>query len=179
MTLRGTPVLYMGEEIGMPDAPPTARDRSGRDVSRSPMQWDASPSGGFTTGTPWLACGETRACNVADQVGDPASILALYRRLIALRHASPAIGVGAQRQIDLPRDLAAVAFVRSSGDERRLVVVNVGAERLELDLRAASRGRLPGASTLVLGTDPVRPAGEPVSLERTVVAPFEAVVLGV
>jgi alpha-glucosidase len=179
MTLRGTPVLYMGEEIGMPDPQPTALDRSGRDVSRSPMQWDASPSGGFTTGTPWLPCGETRDCNVADQVGDPASTLVLYRRLIALRHASRSIGVGAQRQIDLPRDLAALAFIRSSGEERRVVVVNVGSERLEIDLRAASRGRLPGASTLVLGTDPVRPAGEPISLERTAVAAFEALVLDV
>ena len=85
LTLRGTPTLYYGDEIGMTDVPvPPDRvvDRYGRDPERTPMQWH--PEGGFTTGEPWLPYGD-RTVNVATQGDDPRSMLALYRRLLALR----------------------------------------------------------------------------------------------
>lgn len=93
LTLRGTPVLYMGEEIGMSDVlppPGVSFDRAGRDACRSPMQWADEPGGGFTTGTPWLPLGDTHRINVSDQRADSASLLSLYRRLIAERHGSRA-----------------------------------------------------------------------------------------
>jgi alpha-glucosidase len=96
-TLPGTTVLYYGDEIGMTDVRVPVglrRDHmsgadSTRDRGRTPMQWDASPSGGFTGQdvTPWLPLGDTAACNVADQRDDPASVLSLCRALLRLRRA--------------------------------------------------------------------------------------------
>jgi len=100
-TLPGTTVLYYGDEIGMTDVrvPVELRrdhmSRQGtgwdgsRDRGRTPMQWDASPSAGFTAEgvTPWLPVGDAAACNVAGQRDDPASVLVFCRSLLALRRA--------------------------------------------------------------------------------------------
>lgn len=157
-------------------APPALPDldRSGRDASRSPMHWDATPGGGFSTATPWLPLGDTASCNVADQRDDPGSLLALYRRLIRLRHESEAIGLGAQRQIDLPADLPAIAFWRSAGADRRLVVINVSPVELTIDLAAAGRGRLPARASLELSTASRQDAD--LSLAAVEVAPHEGLV---
>ena len=178
MALRGTPVLYMGEEIGMPDSasPAGALDRSGRDASRSPMQWDATTAAGFSDATPWLPIGNAAAHNVADQRGDPASTLSLYRSLIRLRHDDDAIGLGPQRSIDLPPDVPAVAFVRQ-GSHRALVVVNCDSAALELDVWSASRGRLAAEGRLLLSSVGEREPGEEVRLERLRLDGNEAVVL--
>jgi glycosidase len=87
LTLPGPAFLYQGDEIGQGEGPPgEARfDRAGRDRHRHPMQWDASPQGGFTTGEPWLPPVDPGARNVADQRDDPASMLWLVRELISLR----------------------------------------------------------------------------------------------
>jgi alpha-glucosidase len=87
LTLPGPAFLYQGDEIGQGEGPAgEARfDRAGRDRHRHPMQWDASPQGGFTTGEPWLPLVDPAARNVADQHDDPASMLSLVRELIALR----------------------------------------------------------------------------------------------
>jgi alpha-glucosidase len=98
MTLRGTPFLYYGDEIGMADRPfekDELRDPvglrfhpvAGRDPERTPMQWTGAPGAGFTTpdATPWLPFGDAGACNVADQREDPRSVLNLTRDLIAFR----------------------------------------------------------------------------------------------
>jgi alpha-glucosidase len=87
LTLPGTAFVYQGDEIGLPDGPGADPpfDRAGRDAFRHPMQWDASPNGGFTTGTPWLPAIDPREHNVEAQRGDPGSLLEHYRRLIADR----------------------------------------------------------------------------------------------
>lgn len=149
-------------------------DRSGRDASRSPMHWDAGTGAGFTTGTPWLPLGDPVACNVAGQRDDPRSLLALYRDLIEVRHASDAIGVGDQRQVGLPADVPVVAFVRSAGDERRLVVVNTGPGELTLDLVDAARGSLPRTGTVELST--VDRAARPLRLNALRLAPHEGLI---
>jgi len=106
-TLPGTTVLYYGDEIGMPDVmvPPElrrdamSRDRvawnGSRDRARTPMQWDASRTGGFTAPgvTPWLPLGDAAACNVADQHRDPDSVLGFCRSLLALRRAELGGGI--------------------------------------------------------------------------------------
>jgi len=100
-TLPGTLTLYYGDEIAMPDVavpgplrrdkitPPGARS-PGRDAERTPMQWDASPSAGFTAEgvTPWLPFGDNAARNVAAQRDDPGSTLSLVRDLLALRRTA-------------------------------------------------------------------------------------------
>jgi alpha-glucosidase len=87
LTLPGPTFVYQGDEIGMEDGPAAVPpvDRYGRDPFRSPMQWDGSPAGGFTTGDPWVPIADPQRRNVADQARDDASILSLYRDLIALR----------------------------------------------------------------------------------------------
>jgi alpha-glucosidase len=87
LTLPGMAFLYQGDEIGQGDGPPgeSRYDRYGRDRYRHPMQWEPTPSGGFSTGSPWLAPVDPLERSVAAQRGDPASQLALTRDLIALR----------------------------------------------------------------------------------------------
>jgi alpha-glucosidase len=87
LTLPGTAFLYQGDEIGLGDGPGAdpPYDRAGRDGYRHPMQWDASPRGGFTEGEPWLPAVDPAEHNVADQRDDPASMLSFVRELIALR----------------------------------------------------------------------------------------------
>jgi alpha-glucosidase len=107
LTLRGTPTIYYGEEIGMIDVPVATADARdplerrepgrGRDPERSPMQWDASPNAGFTRAdaTPWLPLASDAAqVNVAGQAEDPDSILTLTRRLLRLRKEHPVLHTG-------------------------------------------------------------------------------------
>src|SRR3712207_8258592 len=104
LTLRGTPTIYQGEEIGMTDVqipPEKVQDPweknvpglgLGRDPARTPMQWGATAQAGFTTGEPWPPVGaDYHTINVAAQAGNPLSILSLYRALIRLRRAAPAL----------------------------------------------------------------------------------------
>jgi alpha-glucosidase len=87
LTLPGAAFIYQGDEIGLPNGlgadPP--HDRAGRDRMRHPMQWDASPTGGFTTGKPWLPPIDPLERNVESQRADPGSLLNHYRRLIESR----------------------------------------------------------------------------------------------
>jgi alpha-glucosidase len=180
LATRGTPVLYMGEELGLPDIVPpeiAGLDRSGRDASRAPMPWDASPTGGFTSGTPWLPLGDPSAANVAAQRDDPGSVLAWYRQLIALRRTSPSIGTGEQRAIDLAPDAGVVALLRTAGAERTLVVVSCAGEDRRLDLAAAGRGHLPRAGTVVVATPEAAETGETVPLDALPLPPHGGMVV--
>ncbi len=87
LTLPGVAFVYQGVEFGLGDGPGLNPpfDRAGRDPQRHPMQWDGSPSGGFTSGLPWLPLVDPEARSVEAQRGDPGSLLELYRSLIALR----------------------------------------------------------------------------------------------
>jgi alpha-glucosidase len=137
LTLRGTPTIYYGEEIGMADVPiPPDRVRDpaeknqpgigmGRDPQRTPMPWDGSPLAGFTTGEPWLPIGD-RGPSVAAQQDDPASMLALYRALTALRQGSAALTGGAIEGIEVLGPV--LAYRRRQGTEEVTVLLNLGAE---------------------------------------------------
>ncbi len=153
LTLRGTPFIYYGEEIGMADAPITpdrAVDVAGRDPARTPMQWDASPSGGFTSGVAWLPVSPgSAAVNVAAQRDDRRSMLSFYRTLLQRRRSSPALRRGSYRAIvGSPSNV--FAYVREAAGECWLVALNFGEEPAEVDLSDA-----PG--WLRLSTNPDRP----------------------
>jgi alpha-glucosidase len=126
LTLRGTPFIYYGEEIGMTDvAIPQDRivDVDGRDPERTPMQWDATPNAGFTTGRPWLPlAADAQRVNVEAQRTDPASLFSFYRRLIWLRRGSPALRAGSYRTLRAPRGV--FAYVREAEGERFIVALN-------------------------------------------------------
>ncbi len=105
LTLRGTPIMYYGEEIGMKTTPPTRQEdvkdpigrrgwpkEKGRDGERTPMQWDSTENAGFSKGTPWLPVSPTyKTHNVADESKDPNSVLEFYRQVLKLRHANRAL----------------------------------------------------------------------------------------
>ena len=129
LTLRGTPILYYGDEIGMTAPPPErmgntrmddARDQS-RDLSRTPMQWNRSRHAGFTAGdTPWLPVGDPGSANVATQSADRGSILWFVRDLIDLRRRTPSLREGAMAFVDGPADV--LAWRRDDA----LVAMNLG-----------------------------------------------------
>jgi alpha-glucosidase len=135
LTLRGTPTIYQGDELGLVDVPippdeirdPVERNEPGkglgRDPERTPMPWDTSPNAGFTSGTPWLRLGDDwPAVNVAAEVGDSTSMLALVRTLIALRRAYPALSRGAYET--LACDEAVLVFRRSTEHASFVVALN-------------------------------------------------------
>src|SRR5690606_10501459 len=103
-TLRGTPFLYMGEELGLLDAevpPDRQQDPAGRDGCRAPIPWDSTPSHGWATAEPWLPWPpEAERCNVEALRSDPGSILHLYRDLLTLRRSTPELQLGALRLIE-------------------------------------------------------------------------------
>ncbi len=151
LTLRGTPFIYYGEEIGMTDVPIPQHgvvDVAGRDPERTPMQWDGGPNAGFTTGTPWLPIAADAArVNVAGQRRDPGSLFSFYRRLLRVRRASDALRAGAYRSLPAPRGL--YLFERSAPGERMVVALNFTSLEQKISL-AVER------PTLVLSSDPGR-----------------------
>jgi alpha-amylase len=128
LTLPGAPFLYYGEEIGLQNGP------GGNDEQkRTPMPWDASPGGGFTTGRPWFDFAPGReTANVAAESGDADSLLSHYRSLIRLRHASPALRKGTLKLLSPgDRGTPVLAFLRETKGERLLVLHNVSAAEVE------------------------------------------------
>jgi alpha-glucosidase len=131
LTMRGTPFLYQGEEFGLTDGfVPEHRvvDPDGRDGCRAPIPWTADgddETGHGWSAPPWLPFPANAASNAADvQVADPDSIHALYRELIALRRSHRALSQGSMELAALDGTL--LRYERRHGDERFVVVVNVG-----------------------------------------------------
>jgi alpha-glucosidase len=162
LTLRGTPTLYYGDEIGMRDGvilPEQVQDPQeknvpglglGRDPERTPMQWGPGRNAGFSSGTPWLPLAIDAAhANVETQKDDPRSMLTLYRRLLALRRAEPALSVGSFLPVPAPEEW--IAYVRESGGRRLLVALNLGHRPGLLPL-----DHLGCAGQVVLATEPSR-----------------------
>jgi len=176
---RGTPYVYQGEELGMTNAPfagvedlrdveslnywaqATALGHSaddvmrgiramGRDNARTPVQWDASPNAGFTTGDPWLPVNPNHTwLNAAAQYDDPHSVFHHYRRLIDLRHRLPVVAHGDFRMLHAEHPTAYV-YERTLDQDRLLVAANLSADPVDLQVDAAWAG---GEVVLTNGTD--------------------------
>jgi alpha-glucosidase len=184
LTLRGTPFLYMGEEIAMPSPhiarkdivdPPGKRYwpfYTGRDNARTPMQWDSTPQAGFTSGKPWLPVGPSyRRVNASAQKDDPNSVLNFYRELLRLRRASPALRSGSFRPM-IKRPVEALAYLRQTPEQTMLVLLNFFAWSVSLEFSSplpAARWRIRLNNS---GADGERTIEKLVSL-----APYEVVVL--
>ena len=145
LTLRGTPTIYQGEEIGMTDVPippelvqdPFERNIPGfglgRDPVRTPMPWSAELNGGFTEGKPWLPLNkDADVLNVSTEADDPRSMLSLYRMLIRLRRASDALSSGDLKLLAGTEDL--LAYERRLGGERFIVALNMSGQACTLRL---------------------------------------------
>ena len=137
LTLRGTPTIYYGEELGMEDVDipqdkimdPQALNEPGvgrsRDPERTPMQWDDSKNAGFTEGEPWLLLMKNyEKLNVAKQLQEKGSMLHLYRDLLYFRRKEPALHVG--DYVPVPAAVDLLAYIRKYGNTRFLVVLNLG-----------------------------------------------------
>jgi alpha-glucosidase len=180
LTLRGTPTLYYGDELGLENVPIAAeqvRDPfglnmpgtgQGRDPVRTPMPWNTSTNCGFTTGEPWLPLGEGRAGqSVAVQKHEPGSMLTLIRALLALRRREPALATGAFAPFEVEGD--ALAYVRVSGARRFIVILNLEGRPKLIRWRQDLGGRVE------LSTHPER-TGRPVA-DGIELAADEAVVI--
>ncbi len=119
LTAPGVPFVYYGEEIGMIGVKPD-------ELIRTPMQWSAQENAGFTVGIPWESVNaDYGGKNVAEQSKDPTSLLSCYRELVRLRAAHPVLQIGDYRSVDSNNN-AALAFLRSDGDNNMLVIINLG-----------------------------------------------------
>lgn len=163
-TLRGTPTLYYGEEVGMKGVdipadraidPQGQRIGRNRDPERTPMQWDDRPQAGFTTGEPWLPIGDDLAtANVAAQRDDPRSLLTLYRRLIHFRRECRELLEGTFELVSTEPPLLAYT---SRGDERQVfVVLNFSSEELTYAIPGDRPGRIVLSTFLDREGDEVR-----------------------
>jgi alpha-glucosidase len=161
LTLRGTPTLYYGDELGMRDAvilPEDIRDPQGknigisRDPARTPMQWSSAEHAGFSRAKPWLPLGhDYQHCNVDRQSREPESLLSLYRRLIELRRRELALCVGSYRPLVSEGDI--IAYVRQAeAGHRFLVALNLGPRPGLLPIEALGGGQV------VVATEPRREA---------------------
>ena len=137
LTMPGSPFLYYGEELGMPNGP-----GSEDEWKRTPMQWGEGAGLGFTTGTAWHATAPTQlVAPVARQQGDRASLLARYRSLIAARKSSVALSRGDIEPLSAPSSV--LAFLRTEGDERVLVAHNLSGARVVADFTVGGESAVP------------------------------------
>ena len=150
----------------------------GRDGERTPMQWDSSPSSGFTTAAkPWLPIPPSASkYNVEVERNNPDSILNTYKRLLALRKSEPALRDGSQQSVN-DKDANVFAFLRKNGDETVLVALNMSGKTRTVSFHLADQG-VKGTSLKPLYSSTGRPEGA-VSLDHVELPPFGALVAAV
>ena len=168
LTLRGTPTLYYGDEIGMRDVeipPEKVQDPFeknvpgrglGRDPQRTPMQWSAAKNAGFTAGEPWLPIPEDYTqVNVEAERDDPASMLTLYNQLIKVRRGESALEVGQFEPMKAGEDL--LTYVRRDQESAFLIALNLGPQAQLVNFsNKASEGRIVLSTYLDRSGDRVR-----------------------
>jgi alpha-glucosidase len=182
LTLRGTPILYYGEELGMENGDPTRKEdvkdpigiagwpkEKGRDGERTPMQWSDSPNAGFSQSAPWLPVPASyRTHNVAREEQDPGSVLEFYKHLLGLRHRERALLDG--NYVALDEDNPNVlSYLRYTENEGVLVVLNMSATPQQLSFHLSEQGFSSGKSTTLLATASAPAKGQ---LDRVALEPF-------
>ncbi|HUO35892.1 MAG TPA: alpha-glucosidase [Candidatus Acidoferrum sp.] len=165
LTLRGTPIMYYGEEIGMKNTDPTRKEdvkdpigirgwpkEKGRDGERTPMQWSDGVNAGFSTVTPWLPVPPTyKTYNVETELKTPDSILNFYRRVLALRHSEPALEEGSWIAVN-ETDPNVLAYLRRTPNETILVALNMTSSAQTIRLKLNAQGLRSASATTLLST---------------------------
>jgi alpha-glucosidase len=177
LTLRGTPTMYYGDEIGMTDVaipPAEVQDPAeknepgkgqGRDPERTPMQWDGSRFAGFTEGTPWLrVAADSPTMNVATLSPQSDSVLSLYRTLMGLRNANAALNTG--RVEGVASDGKVLRYERVHEEQRFSIRLNLSEGTVEA---GAEPGRIVASTHMDRSGELVRAS---ISLR-----PFEGVIV--
>jgi alpha-glucosidase len=176
LTLRGTPIIYYGEEIGMKTTPPTRQEdvkdpigrkgwptEKGRDGERTPMQWDNSENAGFTMGTPWLPVPPTyKTHNVADETKDADSILEFYKSVLKLRHTNGALLNGNYKAIN-ENNANVLSYLRVYKDKAVIVSLNMSDTAQNIRLELKPNGFASAIALLSTGKSSAK--GDQVSLE--------------
>jgi len=176
LTLRGTPIMYYGEEIGMKTTPPTRKEdvkdpigklgwpkEKGRDGERTPMQWNDTENAGFTTGTPWLPVPPTyKTHNVATESNDPNSILDFYKSVLKLRHSNVALMDGSYTPLN-EDDPNVLSYLRIYKDQVVLVALNMSASPHKVNFELRRNGFSSATSLIATGKTNIK--GDEVSLD--------------
>ena len=152
LTLRGSAIMYYGEEIGMENNIPKNIDdvkdpigklgwplEKGRDGERTPMQWNHTANAGFSVAKPWLPVPTSASThNVADEMKDPDSVLSFYRKLLALRHTEAPLLDGDYVSLN-EENPNVLTYVRRYKGEAILVILNMSAavQKVRFDLSPA------------------------------------------
>lgn len=202
LTLRGTPFIYQGEELGMTNVKwPSINDyndlnsysqydmainnglseaeamecvyRFSRDNARTPMQWDSSENAGFTKGTPWLSVNENyTTVNAKAEMNDPGSVLSWYRELAGLRLKHPGLIEGSYSEV-FNESEEIYGFVRQGQKKRFLIVVNFTGKDVTYDPSAAGMGEIKDEDILISSYRGSDDGQAPVSGK---LRPYEAVI---
>jgi alpha-glucosidase len=178
LTLRGTPIMYYGEEIGMENNDPTRKEdvrdpigrtgwpkEKGRDGERTPMQWNTAPNAGFSKKEPWLPVPPSyKSHNVASEAKDPNSVLNLYKKVLALRHTNQALLEGAYTALN-EDDPNVMSYLRSYKGTGVLVVLNMSSTPQKATFNLSKQGF--GRSTLktLIASPDAATKGNEVTLE--------------
>jgi alpha-glucosidase len=181
LTLRGTPIMYYGEELGMTNNDPQRKEdvqdpigklgwpeEKGRDGERTPMQWAPTANGGFSKTKPWLPVpASAQTHNVATELKTPDSVLNFYKKLLALRHHDAALLDGDYVALN-ESDPNVLSYLRRYKDEAVLVVLNMSAGQQKIAFDLSSQGfSATSASTLLttLSSSPARATLSSVTME--------------
>ena len=184
LTLRGTPIMYYGEEIGMENNDPKRVEdvqdpigklgwpkEKGRDGERTPMQWNATTNAGFSTAKPWNPVGPRYTTfNVEAERKDPNSILNWYQKVISLRRSNPALLDGKYVPLN-EDDKNVLAYLRSYKNQNVLVLINMSDSQQKVKLDLAAKG-IKGTSAKTLAASFNAPATA--TLNEVTVEPYSA-----
>lgn len=171
LTLRGTPIMYYGEELGMENNDPKRREdvkdpegrtgwpkEKGRDGERTPMQWSDAVNAGFSAHDPWLPVPDSyKTHNVATESKDPNSVLEFYRKVLALRHKNSALLEGNYTAVN-EDDANVLAYVRAYKGKSVLVALNLSSSAQKASFNLA------GSPSALLATPGAEAKGSEVSL---------------
>jgi len=178
LTLRGTPILYYGEEIGMENNTPTRREdvkdpigrtgwpaEKGRDGERTPMQWNTAPNAGFSKKDPWLPVPRSyQTHNVATESKDPNSIFNLYKKVLALRHTNQALLEGSYTALN-EDDPNVMSYLRSYKGKAVLVALNMSASPQKATFNLSPQGFGQASLKTLIASPEASTKGNEVALE--------------
>jgi alpha-glucosidase len=185
LTLRGTPIMYYGEELGMENNNAKTKEEVkdpqgklgwpneiGRDGERTPMQWSDAANAGFGTAKPWLPVPPSyKTHNVAAESKDPNSVLSVYRQVLAMRHKEPALVNGTYTALN-EDDPNVLSYLRKDKDEAILVMLNLSNAPQKVKLNLEPQGFMSPKLTVLLSTFQ-QPAG---TAETVELPPFGAII---
>jgi alpha-glucosidase len=178
LTLRGSPIMYYGEELGMENNDPKRKEdvkdpigrtgwpkEKGRDGERTPMQWNTEVNAGFSTKDPWLPVPPSyKTHNVAIESQDPNSVLSMYKKVLALRHTNEALLEGSYLALN-EDDANVMSYLRSYKGKAVLVALNMSASPRRATFNLAEKGFGAASLKTLIATPESRAKGSEVTLE--------------